>query len=183
MRNRVVWMAACLCGAIAGLAAGCAKPTIVEQGGRRYSVAERGEELFVYVEYRWGGGKFDDAKRLERDFAAWGAGKGILAYAMGRFPTLRDWQLGFAATAAPADAEFLGHDIESAPLPAGRWATVTTRGEIDYLFRYWRKAKRWVERDGLATDGPVVEVYPYLLAGGAAPGDVRGEIRYHLEAD
>ena len=53
---------------------------------------------------------------------------------------------------------------------------------VHYLFRYWRKMKKWLEGDGLVPDGPVVEVYPDLLAKSVAPEDVRGEIRYRLAA-
>ena len=99
-----------------------------------------------------------------------------------RFPTTRDWQLGFVASAAPAEQEFMLKEIKTESLPAGRWATVTTRGNVDSLFRYWRKLKKWIEKDGLVTTGPVVEVYPDLLAKDVAPEEVRGEIRYPLAA-
>jgi hypothetical protein len=166
--------------ACAALAAGCAVPAIVTPGEKRYAVAERGAELFVYVDYLWGGGGFEDAKKLERDLVAYGVEKGIFVYAMGRFPTLREWRLGFVATAAPADQEFQLREIKTETLPAGRWATVTTRGNVDYLFRYWRKARKWLEKDGLAVDPTVSEAYPDLLAADVAAENVRGEIRYRL---
>jgi hypothetical protein len=166
--------------ACAALAAGCAKPAIVSKGEKRYDVAERGAELFVYVDYLWGGGGFEDAKKLERDFVAYGVEQGIFVYAMGRFPQLREWRLGFVATAAPAEQEFQLREIKTEALPAGRWATVATRGNVDYLFRFWRKAKRWIEQDGLAVDPTVTEVYPDLLAADALGGDGGGEIRYRL---
>jgi hypothetical protein len=172
-----------VCGAVAALAVGCARPAIVSKGEKRYAVAERGEELFVYVDYLWHGGKFDDAKELERGFAAWGVEQGIFVTAMGRFPTPREWQLGFVATGAPSDQDYMLREIKSERLPAGRWATVETRGNVDYLFRYWRKLKRWLERDGLVTAGPIVEVYPDLLAKDVAPDAVRGELRYPLAAE
>jgi hypothetical protein len=169
--------------AFSSLAAGCAKPAIVPKGEKPYAVSERGEELFVYVDYLWHGGKFDDAKELERGFAAWGVEQGIFVTAMGRFPAPREWQLGFVATGAPPEnQDYLLHEIKSEKLPAGRWATMETRGNVDYLFRYWRKLARWIEKDGLATSGPVVEVYPDLLAKDVAPDAVRGEIRYPLAA-
>jgi len=182
MHNSGVLKAVLLCGAVAALALACAKPAIVNQGQERYTVAERGEELFVYVDYHWGGGKFEDAKELERAFAAWGVERGIFAYAMGRFTTPREWQLGFVASAAPTEQEFALREIKTDSLPAGSWATVETRGSVDTLFRYWRKMKKWLEGDGLVPDGPVVEVYPDLLAKSVAPEDVRGEIRYRLAA-
>jgi len=181
MRETKIRRTILLCGAAAALACGCAKPAIVQQGKAKYEVAQRAEELFVYVDYRWGGGKFEDAKQLERDFAAWGAEKGLFVAAMGRFPTLRDWQLGFVASAAPTEQEFQLRTIQVERLPAGRWATMRTRGNVDYLFRYWRKLKKWIEKDGLAVDGPIVEAYPDLMAKDVAPDAVRGELRYRLQ--
>jgi hypothetical protein len=180
MRDKKVWISICLLGLGAGLAWACAKPAIIRQGEREYSVAQRGEELFVYVDYLWGGGKFEDAKKLERDFAAWGVEKGIFVYAMGRFPTLHEWRLGFVAKAAPSEQEFQLREIKTEALPAGRWATMSTRGNVDYLFRYWRKLQKRLEKDGLAVDGAVVEVYPDLSAKDVPVDQVRGEIRYRL---
>lgn len=167
--------------AFAAMAISCAKPTIIKQGEDDYDVTQRDEELFVYVDYHWDGGKFDDAVALERAFSTWGKEQGIFVYAMGRFPTMRDWQLGYVASGVPEDMEFQLREIKSMKLARGPYASMQTRGNVDYLFRYWRKLKKWLEKDGHVISGPVIEVYPDLMEDGLPAGDVRGELRYPLE--
>ena len=167
--------------AIAVLAVSCAKPTIVKKGDSDYDIIERSEELFVFLDYHWEGGEFDEAVELEKAFAEYGKEQGVFVYAMGRFPTLRDWQLGFVATGIPEDMEFRLREIKSMKLPAGPYARMETKGNVDYLFRYWRKMSRWIEKDGHIAAGPVIEVYPDIFEEGLPKKEVRGELRYPLE--
>ncbi len=162
--------------------AGCAKPTLVPQNGKNYSVKEIEEELFVYVVYHWKGGKFDDAVELEKAFTAWGQEQGILVYGMGRFPD-HDWELGFVATREPDAREFRGKEIRSMRLPAGQWASMQTVSNTDYMFLYWKKLKRWLKKDNLRVDSPVIEVYPDILDQRLSKEETKGELRYHLAGE
>ncbi len=161
----------------------CAKPTVIKQGDKDYGVSQRSEELFVYLDYYWKGGKFDDAVELERAFAEWGKEQGVYVYAMGRFPTLKDWQVGFVATEIPAEMEFQLREIKSLKLPAGTYASMETTGNVDYLFRYWRKFKKWLEKDGHVVSGPVIEVYPDIFEKGLSRKNARGELRYPIHSE
>ena len=162
-----------------GLLTACAKPALVQQDGRNYAVQERDEELFVYVDYHWKGLKFDDAVALEKAFATWGREQGIYVYALARFPGTRDWQLGFVATGLPQATAFEGRKIRSLKIPPGDYAAMRTIGNVDNMFRYWKKFVRWIEEDGRTTEGPVLEIYPDIFAG--RPVDqTRGELRYRL---
>lgn len=157
----------------------CAKPTPVVQDGRKYSVHERDEELFVYVDYHWKGLKFDDAVALEKAFATWGREQGIYMYALARFPGSRDWQLGFVATAVPDAMVFEGRTIHSITLPAGNYAAMYTVGNVDNMFLYWKKFAKWIKKDGRDTDGPILEIYPDIFEGRSVD-QTRGELRYRL---
>lgn len=160
-------------------ALGCAKPTIVPQAERLYGVETRPAQTFVYLDYRWNLGPFDDAVALEQDLARLAEQEGTLIEAVARFPTLRDWQLGVIVSAPPAQTELDGHPLHTEELPAGRYARLHTADRVEKLFRHWHRLERLVRADGEAVDGPVIEVYPDVLTG--LPRDaMRGEVRYHL---
>jgi hypothetical protein len=157
----------------------CAKPNLVSQDGRKYSVHQRGEELFVYVDYHWKGLTFDDAVALEKAFVTWAEKQGVLVYAVGRFPAKRDWQLGFVATEIPQAEEFDGRKIGNLALPAGSYASMHTIGHVDNMFLYWKKLAEWIGEEGREKDGPILEIYPDILKD--LPDDqTRGELRYRL---
>jgi hypothetical protein len=160
----------------------CAKPNLVAQDGRNFTVHERGEELFVYVDYHWKGGKFDDAVALEKAFVTWAEEQGVYIYAMGRFPTMKDWQLGFVATQIPDAEAFDGRKIGSLKIPAGDYASMRTIGNVDNMFLYWKKFAKWIKKEGKKTDGPVLEVYPDILEG-LSDEETRGELRYRLSTN
>jgi hypothetical protein len=162
------------------LATACAKPDVVLQNGKDYAVEHRDEELFVYVEYRWKGGKYDDATTLEKDFVKWAGDQGILVYAMGRYPTSKLWQLGFVASAPPSIGEFQGRKVSTLSLPSGDWAVMHTTGHTDRLFFLWKKLARRLDKDGRPVDKPVYEVYPDLLKIPLDDDASRGQIRFPL---
>lgn len=171
----VVWLV------LAGAAfSGCARPNVVPQNGNKYAIEARDAEQFVYVTYRWRGGKFSDAVELEQDFARWADEKGILKYAMGRYPTSKLWQLGFVTTQVPEETEFQGRKIESMSLPAGKWAVLKTKENTDYMFLLWKKFAGWLADDGYSVTKPVYEVYPDILNTDIEEDQSRGEIRYPL---
>jgi hypothetical protein len=159
---------------------GCTKPQIVPRDGRNFQLAERGEELFVYVDYTWKGGKFDDAVALENAFAAYAEDQGILVYAMGRFPTMKQWQLGFVASKKPEITEFQGRPISVMTLPAGDYAELQTVSNVDYLFMYWKKLAKWLKAEGHKLESPVIEVYPDISNKDLAVEEVRGALRYRV---
>jgi hypothetical protein len=162
------------------VATACAKPTVLPQNGKDYAVEHREEELFVYVEYTWRGGKYDDATTLESDFVKWASDQGILVYAMGRYPTSKQWQLGFVANRAPDISEFQGRKVSTLPLKAGDWAVMETTGHTDRLFFLWKKLARTLGKDGHPVQKPVFEVYPDLLKVPLDDDASRGQIRYPL---
>ncbi|MCP4200058.1 MAG: GyrI-like domain-containing protein [Proteobacteria bacterium] len=157
----------------------CAKPNLVPQDGRNYSVHQRGQELFVYVDYHWKGLTFGDAVALEKAFVTWAEKQGILVYAVGRFPAKRDWQLGFVATEIPEAEEFDGRKIGSLVLPAGSYASMYTIGHVDNMFLYWKKLAEWIGEEGREKDGPILEIYPDILKD-LPDEQTRGELRYRL---
>jgi hypothetical protein len=178
LSKKTGWLALLLACALSA----CAKPNLVPQDGRSFAVHERDEELFVYVDYHWKGGKFDDAVALEKAFVTWGAEQGVYLYALGRFPSMKDWQLGFVATRIPHAETFKGRKIGSLKLPAGNYASLRTMGNVDNMFLYWKKFAKWIAKEGKTVDGPVLEVYPDILKG-LSDEETRGELRYRLSGD
>ena len=162
------------------LAFACAKPSVEVQNGKDYLVEHRDDELFVYVEYRWTGGRYDDATALEKDFVQWANEQGILVYAMGRYPTSKLWQLGFVANRPPDIAEFQGRKVSTLPLKAGDWAVMHTKGHTDRLFFLWKKLARKLDKEGHPVTKPVYEVYPDLLTVPLDNDASRGQIRYPI---
>ena len=158
----------------------CARPTVVPQNGKQYALEHRPKELFVYVEYHWHGGKFDDATKLEDAFVKWADKENIFVYAMGRYPTSKLWQLGFVASRKPDATEFQGHKISAMTLPEGEWAVLRTVDNTDHLFWYWKKFANWLRKDGYPVDKPVFEIYPTILDTPLKNSASRGDIRYLL---
>ena len=158
---------------------GCVKPTLVSGPDGPYDVEAREPQTFMYVDYRWGLGPFDDATALEEAVARLAAERGELIEAVARFPTLRDWQLGAIVRTPLEVSEIGGRPVHVELLPAGRYARLHTVGHVDTLFRRWGLLERMVAADGEAVEGPVMEVYPDLLTG-TSHEEMRGEVRYRL---
>jgi hypothetical protein len=167
---------------LAMLLTACVRPTVVPQDGKKYAVAHRDEALFVYVEYQWKGGRFDDATVLENEFVTWARKQGIFICAMGRYPTSKLWQLGFTAERKPDAAEFKGRKISTLTLPEGDWVVMQATGHTDRLFFYWKKLARWAGADGHTVEKPVFEVYPDILKTKFSDKNSRGRIEYPLSS-
>jgi hypothetical protein len=143
---------------------------------------------FVFVTYIWKGGEFDDAVELERAFVKWGRSRNIAGMAAGRFPTSKIWQLGFIASAPLPDTlfdgfEFAGHKVDTVAVAPGIYASLKARGYPENMFFYWKKLKKWLERDGFEVQSPVYEIYEDLLDESLDDEDAIGEIRYKIDSN
>ena len=148
---------------IISLIGGCNKPALVMQGDMKYKIAEWDGGLFVYVTYHWKGGKFGDAVQLEKDFVTWAKTNGNVKQAIGRFPTSREWQLGFISDTTPDTLSFKGYKIETMQIPSGTYAIMLGKGHPENMFFYWKKLKKWLIHDGYKIESPVFEIYNDLL--------------------
>ncbi len=172
-----------LLAAITLLIAGCSRPTLMLQGERRYSLTEWDGGTFVFVTYRWHGGSFDEAGALARRFVEWGMEQDLVELPVGRFPSMKTWQLGFIASASPEQRTFDGYPIHTTTIPSGTYARLIARGHPEKLFRYRDPFSRWLERDGHDVQGPVIEVYTDLLRTGVPEKQRMGELRYSVVAN
>jgi|GEM_PF-3501698 len=159
---------------------GCNKPVLVMQGDMKYKTVEWDGGLFVYVTYYWKGGKFEDAVHLEKQFVTWAQEKGISRQAIGRFPTSREWQLGFIADTLPDTTVFQGYKIETMQIPSGTYASMLGKGHPENMFFYWKKFKKWLIQDRYKIESPVFEMYNDLLNDSIPELKQVGEIRYNV---
>lgn len=169
--------------ALSALLLSCLRPEIMLQDGRQYTVSHWDAGLFVYVTYYWDGGKFDDAVELERDFVRWGRSQDMVVLPAGRFPSDRTWQLGFFASRAPDRSLYQDYLIDTMHVPAGRYASLQSRGRPERLFVYWDDLREWLEEDGLAVQSPVFEIYTGLLRTDQPEEQRRGELRYRVSTE
>jgi hypothetical protein len=166
------------CIALVAITVSCRKPTLQQKSEKeKWSLENRSAEIFVYVDYHWKGGKFDDAVKLEKDICVWGKEQGFYIYAMGRYPTGHDWQLGFVATNVPESREFQGRPVNNMDLPAGRYAVLDFTGHTDHMYYYWKKFKQWLKAAGDTVAGPTIEVYPDIFTKEMSDPASKGQLR------
>ena len=156
------------------------EPVHILQEGEKYKLVDWEGGLFIYVTYHWKGGKFDDAVQLEKDFIKRSYDEGITMQAIGRFPTLKVWQLGFISKQKPDINEFKGYKVETMEIPLGIYASLLGKGHPENMFWYWKKFKKWLIRNGQTVDSPVFEIYNDLLVDSIPEEERIGEIRYKL---
>jgi hypothetical protein len=156
-------------------------PQVVKQSDKNYASINWEGGNFAYITYKWNGGKFDDALELIKKMDDLKKTRGLNELAIGRFPSGKEWQMGFIATAPLAIESINGVKIEQENIPAGLYAALKTKGYSDQLFIYWQTFKKWLIRDGFKIESPVYEIYKDGTFDPKIPEAERiGELRYKI---
>jgi hypothetical protein len=159
----------------------CSVPTIVEQGDKNYSVMQWNGGNFYYITYHWKGGKFDDAVDLIRKWITVTKTRNLDEYAIGRFPTGKEWQLGIIASKDLDITEFEGYKIEKMKVPAGTYCSMKAKGYPENIFYYWESFKKQLIKEKYEVISPVYEIYKTSFDQSVPAADRIGEIRYQIK--
>ena len=158
----------------------CNFPRLVKQDNNNYKIIDWEGGQFYYVTYQWKGGKFNDAIVIIEDLIKLTKERGQGEFALGRFPADKEWQLGFIAKAPFDKKEFNGYSVDSIEIPKGKYASLLAKGHPENIFIFWKKLKKWLEKDGYETKSPVFEIYKKAFDESVDVTERIGEIRYQI---
>lgn len=156
-------------------------PQVIKQNGKNYQIIDWEGGNFIYLTYNWKGGKFDDALELIKKLDEIKKSRGLDELALARFPSGKEWHIGFIAKAPFIIDTINGYKIEQVNLPAGKYASLKTKGYPENLYIYWPRFKEWLIKDGLKIESPVFEIYKNETFDPKIPSPKRnGELRYKI---
>jgi effector-binding domain-containing protein len=158
----------------------CNFPKLQKQDDKTYKIINWDGGDFYYVTYHWEGGKFDDAINIIEEFIKITEERNQNEIAIGRFPTGKEWQLGFIAATPFKDSELMGKIIDNIKIQGGTYASLLAKGHPEKIFIFWKKLKKWLEKDNYVVESPVFEIYIDTFNQGKNIKNRIGEIRYKI---
>lgn len=145
-----------------------------------YPMIQKQEGKFYYVTYIFKSGKFDDAIGIIKEIIKITKERGLNEFAIGRYPTGNEWQLGFIANGGFELKEIKGYTVNSFDIPSGNYASMIGIGHPENIFIYWDRFKKLLINDGYKVDSPVFEIYKLAFDEKTEPSKRIGEMRYHI---
>jgi len=135
---------------------------------------------FVYATYIWKGGKFDDALDIIKEFMKLSGDRGKNELVLGKFPSGKEWQLGTIIRDDFKTDEIKGYKLNRLKIPSGDYAVLKTKGYPEFIFIYWEKFKKRLEKDGYNVESNVFEIYIGTFDEKIAHSERKGELRYKV---
>ncbi|MBN2547048.1 MAG: hypothetical protein JXB50_14700 [Spirochaetes bacterium] len=158
----------------------CKLPKVVKHGDSYYNLMDWEGGEFVYATYMWKGGKFDDALDIIKEFLKLSETRGKNELVLGKFPTGKEWQLGMIVKDDFNTEMIKGYKLNKLYIPSGEYASLKTKGYPEFIFIYWKKFKKFLEKDNYRVDSDVFEIYDGTFDEKIAHSERKGELRYKV---
>ena len=161
---------------------GCKIPQIVKDNNKEYKIIQWEGGDFIYVNYIYKGGKFDDAVEICKEFGNLVKQRNLGETVLGIFPDAKNWKLGMIVKDKIDIKEINGFKIERSKIDSGKYGDMVLKGYPDRMFNYYSKLKNMLIKDGYKILSPVYEIYTYdTFNNDSIPVEERiGEIRYNI---